>query len=180
MTYHPQANGIVERRIKEVMIHLRALVNENRVRDVCSQYLPFVQRILNYTIDGSIGTQPVRVIFGDVETSDIALDVPADWGGRNVEDYLIRLRGGQSIILRATQDYLKKNKRKRSSDSRKKGQDEAKFKVGQYVLLQYSSSRRINYRRSIVAQWKSWPSIVLILECMRKVTVCCFLRFQTS
>ena len=26
---HPQANGIVERRIKEVMIHLRVLVYEN-------------------------------------------------------------------------------------------------------------------------------------------------------
>ena len=36
VTYHPQANGIVERLIKEVMIHLRALVYENRVRDVWS------------------------------------------------------------------------------------------------------------------------------------------------
>ena len=39
MAYHPQANGIVERRIKEVKIHLRALVYENRARDVWSQYL---------------------------------------------------------------------------------------------------------------------------------------------
>ena len=49
---------------------------EDRIREVWSFYLPSVQRILNYSVDGSIGTQPARVIFGDVETSDIAFDVP--------------------------------------------------------------------------------------------------------
>ena len=35
VAYHPQANGIVERRMKEVsVIHLRALVYENRIRQV--------------------------------------------------------------------------------------------------------------------------------------------------
>ena len=42
VTYHPQANGIVERRISEVMNHLRALVFENQIREVWSVYLPFV------------------------------------------------------------------------------------------------------------------------------------------
>ena len=70
--------------------------------------------------------------FCDLGTSVIALDVPADWGGRN-----------SKIILKATQDYLKNNKRKRSSDGRKKGKIVAKFDVGQYVLLQYLS---IKYR----------------------------------
>jgi hypothetical protein len=79
VAYHPQANGIVERRIKEVMNHLRALVFENRIRDVWSFYLPLVQRVLNYSVDGSIGTQPARVIFGDVDISDIAFDVPVEW-----------------------------------------------------------------------------------------------------
>jgi len=27
-------------------------------------------RIINFTVDGSIGTQTARVIFGDLETSD--------------------------------------------------------------------------------------------------------------
>ena len=40
---------------------------------------------MNYSVDGSIGTQPERVIFGDVETSDIAFDVPVEWGDRKVE-----------------------------------------------------------------------------------------------
>ena len=63
-------------------------------------------------IDGSIGTQTTRVIFSDLETSDIALDVPEDWGGRKVEHNLVRLRECKSMLFRATQDYLKKNQRK--------------------------------------------------------------------
>ena len=34
VAYHPEANGIVERRMKEVMKHLRALVYEKRIREV--------------------------------------------------------------------------------------------------------------------------------------------------
>ena len=79
------------------MNHLRALVFDNRIRDVSSFYLPLVQRILHYSVDGSTGTQPARVIFEDVETSDIAFDVPVEWGGRKVEDYLVKLREGQAI-----------------------------------------------------------------------------------
>jgi hypothetical protein len=137
VAYHPQANGIVERRMKEVMNHLRALVFENRIRDVWSFYLPLVQRILNYSVDGSIGTQPARVIFGDVETSDIAFDVPVEWAGRKVEDYLVKLREGQAMLIKSTRDYLKKNQRKRSADGQAKSKNVTKFEVGDYVLLQY-------------------------------------------
>ena len=59
--------------------HLRSLVYEKRIRDVWSYYLPLIQRILNYTVDGSIGTQPARLILGDLTTSDLAIDVPAKW-----------------------------------------------------------------------------------------------------
>ena len=70
-----------------------------------SKYM--VQRILNYSVDGFIGTQPARVIFGDVETSDIALDVLVEWGGRKVEDYPVKFREGQAILIKSIQDYLK-------------------------------------------------------------------------
>ena len=79
--------------MKEVLTHLRALVYENRIKEYWSHYLPLVQRIINYTIDGSIKTQPVRVIFGGMIDSDIAMDLPE--GGttaRNPEDYPVKLR----------------------------------------------------------------------------------------
>ena len=58
--------------------HLRSLVYKKRIRDVWSYYHPLAQRILNYTIDGSIETQPERVILGDLTTSDLAMDIPAN------------------------------------------------------------------------------------------------------
>ena len=94
------------------MNHQRALVFENRIRDVWSFYLPFVQRILNYSVDGSIGTQPARVIFGDVETSDIAFDVTVECRDQKVEDYLVKLREGQAILIKSTRDYLKRIREK--------------------------------------------------------------------
>ena len=68
-----------------------------------------MQRIFNNTIDGSIATQPARVILGDLITSDLAMDIPADWSRRNVEDNLVKLREGQATLARATREFLKKN-----------------------------------------------------------------------
>jgi len=51
VAYHPQAKGLVERRNKELLNHLRSLVYEKRIRDLWSYQLPLVERILNYTID---------------------------------------------------------------------------------------------------------------------------------
>ena len=47
------------------------------------------------------------MIFEDVETSDIAFDVPVEWAGRKVEDYLVKLREGQAILIKSTQDFDK-------------------------------------------------------------------------
>jgi len=69
-------------------------------------------------VDGSIGS-PARVIFGDLETSDIAMDVPSDRTGRKAEDYLVR-RESQAILTRTTQEFVKKNQRKRAADGREK------------------------------------------------------------
>ena len=59
--------------------------------------------------------QPARVFFGDLETSDIAMGVPSDSDGRKVEDYFVR-REAQATLIRATQEFLKKNQIKRAAD----------------------------------------------------------------
>ena len=107
---------MAERRMKEVGAHLRALVYEHRIKAEWSHYLPLVQRILNYTVDGSIGTQPGRVIFGDMVDSDLAMDLPEGTTGRNSEYFLVKLREAQSILVQVTQDYLQRHQRKRSVD----------------------------------------------------------------
>ena len=105
---------MVERRMKEVGAHLRALVYEYRIKSEWSHYLPLVQRIINYTVNGSIGTQPRRVPFGDMVDCDLAMHFPEGTTGRNPEDYLLKLREAQSILVQTTQDYLRKQ-RKRSA-----------------------------------------------------------------
>ena len=107
---------MAERRMKEVGAHLRALVYEYRIKSEWSHYLPLVQRILNYTVDGSIGTQPGRVIFGDMVDCDLAMDLPEGTTGQNPEDDLFKLREAQAILVQVTQDYLSKHQRKRSVD----------------------------------------------------------------
>ena len=131
--YHPQANSMAERRMKEVLTHLY----EFRIKDNWSHYLPLVQRIMNYTIDGSIGTQPAHVIFGEMVDSDIAMDLPEGTTAQNPEDYLVKLREAQSILIQATQEYLKKNQRKRGVDGGQKEEEVTNFSVGDYVLLTY-------------------------------------------
>ena len=64
LPYHPQANGIVERRNGEVMKHLRAIVMERRVKSKWSRFLPVVQNILNNTVDLSLNVSPAKLLFG--------------------------------------------------------------------------------------------------------------------
>ena len=72
-----------------------------------------------------------------VEISNMALNVPVEWGGEKVEDYLVKLREGQAMLIKVTRDYLKNNQRKRSSDGQVKSKEVTKFEVGNYVLFQY-------------------------------------------
>ena len=76
--------------MKEIMIHLRALLYEKRIKSEWSHFLPLVQRILNYSVDGSIGTQPARVPFGEIAFSD--MDLPSEWANRDSLEFLSKLR----------------------------------------------------------------------------------------
>jgi hypothetical protein len=83
----------------EVVKNLKALVYEQRVKENWSQFLPLAQRIMNYSIDGSIGTQPARVLLGDMAGSDLAMDLPKNWSGREIHEYLLKLREMQAIMI---------------------------------------------------------------------------------
>jgi len=71
------------------------LVFEKRIKENWRQYLPLAQRIINYSVDGSIGTQPARLIFGDIVNCDLALDLRNTWETQNLLDYLVKLLDGQ-------------------------------------------------------------------------------------
>jgi hypothetical protein len=137
VAYHPEANVLAERRMMEVVKHLKALVYEQRVKDRWSQFLPLAQRIMNYSIDGSIGTQPARVLLGDMAGSDLAMDLPKNWSGREIHEYLFKLREMQAIMIKNTQAFLEKNQKKRAREGHGNPSEGPGFKEGQFVLLKY-------------------------------------------
>jgi hypothetical protein len=153
--YHPQANGLVERRNAEVIKHLRAIIFEKRVLESWSMLLPLVQRILNSITDSSIGTAPARVIFGSmmplhddfiVKTVENLVDsgvndgVVAENIGRNVNsmsEYIVQLNEQLVVIQNVVRNVLhKRNERykQRIIENQKPG-DVAT--VGDYCLLSY-------------------------------------------
>jgi len=109
--YHPQANSLAERRMKEIMVHLRALVYKKRIKIEWSHFFPLVQIILNCSVEG---TQPDTVLFGEIAFSDVAMDLPSEWANRDSLEFLPKLCEAHSTLIRVTQDYFKKNQRKRS------------------------------------------------------------------
>ena len=73
LAYRPQANGLVERCIKEVVKHLRYIILERRVQENWSTYLPMVQRIINATVHSGIGVAPAKLVFGGMVDMDRCL-----------------------------------------------------------------------------------------------------------
>ena len=106
--YHPQANGIVERRNAEVMKHLRAVVMEKRVQKEWSLHLPIVQGILNSSFDFSIGTFPARVIFGDRLNlgAEYIFKKHKDVPVQELDGYVLKLQESIQLINEASGKYL--------------------------------------------------------------------------
>ena len=99
--------------MKEIMVHLRALVNDKRIKREWIHFIPLIQRKLNNSVDGSMGTQPARVQFGEIAILDIVMDLPSEWSNRDSLEFLSKLREAHSTLITVTQDYLKKNQRNR-------------------------------------------------------------------
>ena len=88
-------------------------------------------------MDGPTETNPGRVIFGDMVDSDLAMNLAERSTDRNPEDYVVKLRKAQSILVQTTQDYLGKHQRKISVDGGPKNSEVTNFGAGDYVFLTY-------------------------------------------
>ena len=138
LPYRPQANGIVERSIKEVMRHLRAIVLDGRVRKSWSTYLPFIQRIMMYSYHDSIGTYPARLLYGDRVSPYRGLITEWNSGDKlnhiTYNDYVVQLDEQLKNIVKASQEYqLSVNEKKFS----KSPVELTRYSIGDYVLISY-------------------------------------------
>jgi transposase InsO family protein len=154
LAYRPQANGLVERCIKEVVKHLRYIILERRVQENWSTYLPMVQRIINATVHSGIGVAPAKLVFGGMVDMDRCLvpdkvpSVVLD-GIELIKDnerriavaaYLDHLVQAQAIIVQRAQEHQDAMVNSRMGRYNPKAPES--FEVGDWVLLQWEGGRR--------------------------------------
>ena len=119
------------------MKHLRILTFSRDLTASWSKILPLVQRILNYTKDGSIDMSPAQIIFGNMLPVDVSVIMPATDGFIPVSDYLRSLQESQLNLIKLSQQHLESCTSKR--DSRVDITKASDYGVGDYVLLSYPS-----------------------------------------
>ena len=61
--FAPQSNSMVERSIKEIIRHLRCIVNDRRNHDQWDLMIPIALRIINSTNHASIGRSPAGILL---------------------------------------------------------------------------------------------------------------------
>jgi len=100
-----EENSIVERRNKEVVRHIRAIVNHKKIKNKWSDILPLVQRIINSEVIQSIGVSPAQIMFGNA----IDLDRGIILDPEQVDDTnkAIHLSAWMARMLRAQADVIK-------------------------------------------------------------------------
>ena len=135
LPYHPQANGIVERRNAEVMKHLRALVLDRRDGKRWSMYLPLVQRILNSAYDRSIGTYPAQLIFGSQLPigSPFIAESDSPKNCISLPDFLRNLNDQMSVLVERSQSFLQQTEREQPANLREVNL----FNINDYVMVTY-------------------------------------------
>ena len=142
LPYRPQSNGIVERSNREILKHLRAIIMDTKVINQWSLYLPLVQRIINSSFHRSIGTCPMRILFGDFITVDRGIFTDMDISTipqastTTVTLYIEQLNEQLFNIISASQQHQLSEWKKI-----KKEENPKEFDVGDYVLVTYPTRR---------------------------------------
>lgn len=135
--YHSQANGIVERANREVMRHLRAIVNEFKSSgESWNRVLPVVQRIMNTTVHTSIGCAPATLIFGLNSCLERKNLLEPEKGIVSNVEFVDRMHNHLMKAISASQRYLASVlDRKLNYQQQTVVNNNKKLKAGDYVLV---------------------------------------------
>lgn len=135
LPYRPQANGVVERAIAEVMKHLRAIIYDKRVSFTWSLHLPVVQRIINSSYHSAIGTSPAQILFPgvlDLDRGLLSLQ-EEDKSATNVHQYVLQVEQAFNHII----EISEKHQQQVIQQYLSKSPEAVGLEIGQHVLLQY-------------------------------------------
>lgn len=158
VAYHPETNGITERKNAEVMKHLRALILTED--DDWVQKIPIVQRILNFTTTTPLNTYPARLLFGDNFLRDNNSEEFIDESGSLCTDEFIAKQ--QSLlkeIIEASRQYQIQHFEKQIARTDRRNRPGARrFGIGSFVLLAYPEQPP----HKILAPWMGPMKVVSI------------------
>jgi len=137
LAHSKEENAIVERSNKEVMRHLRAIIDRLKSESKWSTYTPLVQRIFNAQIIDSIGVSPQQILFGDslhLDRHILGSKTPAVTSFADITEYAQRLLIAQDKII----EYARSTQEKKD-DGHMSAQSEqlTEFRVGDYVLVSH-------------------------------------------
>lgn len=137
-----EESGLVERSNKEVLRHLRAIMYHKNIYDNWSIYLPMVQRIINSTVNESIGVSPAQILFGNAVTLDRGIFVKQNEIAENerlsLSEWSADMLAKQATAIRVAQEtQLKKNNLHFANYP---AGELTEFPINSYVMVEYSNS----------------------------------------
>jgi hypothetical protein len=109
LAYSSEENAIVERYNKEVNRHVRAFTFDKSTTDDYQGILPFVQRILNSSINERMKVSPAQLLFGNAVDLDRGIFLPPDEHNLQQDNLTYstsKMLKIQSDLTRITKDLL--------------------------------------------------------------------------
>jgi hypothetical protein len=144
LAYSKEENAIVERTNKEVLRHLRNILFDRQIKNIWSDVLPLVQRIMMSQKIEPIGLSPAELVFGNSLNLDRGIFLPflpRDEEHREISlsEWTAKLYSAQSRLLQ-----LAEQNQRESDNSHMQKQDDTvtitEFQPNSYVLVEYPQS----------------------------------------
>ena len=134
--YRHEGNGLAERCIREFNRHVRALCFDLRVEQSWSMYVPIVQRIVNSCYHSSIGTAPIRLLYGGMVTANRGLLFPFydNDSTSTYADYVQELGAAERELMEKSRQHQQKVIDEFLKDA---PANPDTFSVGDLVLVSY-------------------------------------------
>jgi transposase InsO family protein len=140
LPYSSQENAIVERMNKEVNRHITAYTFDRATTDNYKEILPFVQRILNSTVNERTKTTPAKLVYGNSIDLDANLILPRDEVNLNWDNVTYsteKIMQMQDELIRITAELLKKSDDEHNASG---STDYTTFDIDSFVLVQHRNA----------------------------------------
>ena len=134
LAYCSQENAIVERCNKEINRHIRAFTFDRVTTEGYQNIIPFVQRILNASVNDTMQVSPAQLLFGNALNLDRGIFLPHDellLPIQSVTRSISRMLHDQEALLTTASEVLRKSD---ESHKNNQPQDLTEFAPDSYVL----------------------------------------------